>query len=246
MLSDASDGPLPKTFTFSCMNISEIKLLLSNEDSQLRLRGLVALKDYEAEVAVPILIGHQRDEAFLVRSFVATGLGRKRNQAAYAALLKMLSQELDYNVQAEIANSLGLYGAISAEALVTLFNENSNWLVRRSILAIMPEMDVPQKLMGVALEALKDTDKTTVQAGISTLGLLANTFEAKQALAALLPFIADQNWQQRRSVAYALKLFRAAGIDSALAQQAQTALAQLREDPQHQVVAAALEDLLPA
>ncbi len=228
------------------MNISEIKLLLANEDSQLRLRGLVALKDYEAEVAVPILISHRQDEAFLVRSFVAMGLGRKRNQAAYAALLKMLPQEPDHNVQAEIANSLGLYGAIAADPLVTLFNKNYNWLVRRSILAIMPEMDIPKKLMGVALEALKDADETIVQAGISTLGLLAHTSEAEQALVALLPFTADQNWRSRRSAAYALKLFRAAGIDSAWAQQAQTALAQLRQDPQHQVVAAALEDLLPA
>ncbi|PZO44426.1 MAG: phycocyanobilin lyase [Phormidesmis priestleyi] len=227
------------------MNISEIKLLLVNEDPQLRLRGLVALKDYEAETAVPILIGLQQDEAFLVRSFVAMGLGRKRNPVAYAALLEMLRQEPDHNVQAEIANSLGLYGAIAAEALVTLFTENSNWLVRRSILAIMPEMKVPQKLMNVTLEALKDTDETIVQAGISTLGLLANTSEAAQALAALLPFTADQNWRSRMSAAYALKPFRAADIESALAEQAQTALAQLRQDPQHQVVAAALEDLLP-
>ncbi len=228
------------------MNISEIKLLLANENPQLRLRGLVALKGYEAEIAVPILISHRQDEAFLVRSFVAMGLGRKRNQAAYAALLERLPLESDHNVQAEIANSLGLYGAIAADPLVTLFKENSNWLVRRSILAIIPEMDVPQKLMNVTLEALKDADETIVQAGISTLGLLAHTSEAEQALETLLPFAADQNWRSRQSAAYALKLFRAAGIDSGLAQQAQTALVHLREDSQHQVVAAALEDLLSA
>ncbi len=228
------------------MNISELKLLLANENPQLRLRGLVALKDYDAEAAVPILISHRQDDAFLVRSFVAMGLGRKRNQVAYAALLEMLLAESDHNVQAEIANSLGLYGAIAAESLVTLFNENTNWLVRRSILAIMPEMDIPQKLMGVALAALEDTDETIVQAGISTLGLLANTPEAGQALMALLPFAASQNWRSRQTAAHALKSFRAAGVNSALAEQAQTALAQLRQDAQHQVVAAALEDLLPA
>ncbi|MEN8443668.1 MAG: HEAT repeat domain-containing protein, partial [Cyanobacteria bacterium J06555_13] len=119
------------------MDISEIKELLANEDPQLRLRGLVALKNYDSATAVPLLIAQREDEAFLVRSFVAMGLGRKRNEAAYSTLLEMLPTESDQNVQAEIANSIGLYGPQSVERLVKLFYDNENWLVRRSILAIM-------------------------------------------------------------------------------------------------------------
>lgn len=219
------------------MDIGEIKDLLANEDPQLRLRGLVALKDYDSESAVPLLIEQRQDEAFLVRSFVAMGLGRKRTDTAYQALLKMLETETDNNVQSEIANSLGLYGSVATERLARLFEENDHWLVQRSILAIMPEMDSPEALLALALKALQNTDQTISQAGISTLGLLAATDQEQAALDALLPMLKSDIWRSRLALAYALKPFKA--------QSAKDALAQLRKDENHKVVAAALEDLLP-
>lgn len=218
------------------MDIPDIETLLKSEDPQLRLRGLVALKEHEAEAAVPLLIAQRQDEAFLVRSFVAMGLGRKRSEAAYSALLEMLPTEPDQNVKAEIANSLGLYGSRSIDCLVTLFHENKNWLVRRSILAIMPEMSCPQQLLEIALVALKDTDETIAQAGISTLGMLEDTAQSEAALAALLPILAWENWRSRMYLAYALKSFKS--------QTAKDALVTLRQDKHHKVVAAALENLL--
>lgn len=219
------------------MDISEIKALLSEEDPQCRLRGLVALKDHTAEAAVPLLIGQRQDNAFLVRSFVAMGLGRKRNEAAYEALLEMLPAETDQNVKAEIANSLGLYGSRAVDRLVSLFYENDNWLVRRSILAIMPEMECPQKLLEIALVALEDNDETISQAGVATLGMLADTPQAGQALEALLPMLQADSWRLRMYLAYALKPFKD--------QRATEALTQLRQDSHHKVVAATLEGLLP-
>lgn len=219
------------------MDISEIKGLLASDDPQLRLRGLVALKACDIATAVPLLIDQRQDSAFLVRSFVAMGLGRKRNAAAYAALLEMLATEADNNVQAEIANSLGLHGAQSVERLMALFDENDHWLVRRSILAIMPELESPQQLFEVATKALEDTDQTIVQAGISTLSLLANTAQSDSALNKLLTFLTAENWRSRMALAYALKSFDT--------DKAKAGLAQLRQDPHHKVIAAALENLLP-
>lgn len=220
------------------MDIAEIKGLLVNENPQLRLRALVALKDYDAESAVPLLIEQRQDSAFLVRSFVAMGLGRKRNDVAYSALLEMLDAETDSNVQSEIANSLGLYGSVATERLVQLFETNDHWLVQRSILAIMPEMDSPQALLKLALKALQNDDQTIAQAGISTLGLLAGTAQEQAALDALLPAVESDIWRSRLALAYALKPFPS--------QSAKDALAQLRQDKNHKVVAAALEDLLPS
>lgn len=220
------------------MDISEIKDLLGSEEPQLRLRGLVALKDYDSETAVPLLVDQRQDSAFLVRSFVAMGLGRKRSETAYRTLLEMLDVETDSNVQSEIANSLGLYGAIATERLVQLFESNDHWLVQRSILAIMPEMDSPNALLKIALMALQNDDQTISQAGISTLGLLAGTDQDPGALAALLPMLDSDLWRSRLALAYALKPFQS---DSA-----KDALAQLRKDENHKVVAAALEDLLPS
>jgi HEAT repeat protein len=220
------------------MDIDDIKILLGSEDPQLRLRGLVALKDYDSETAVPLLTSLKQDQAFLVRSFVAMGLGRKRNEAAYTSLLQMLASETDNNVQAEIANSLGLYGSRSAECLTELFCTNENWLVRRSILAIMPELESPERLLNISLIALQDSDQTIVHSGISTLGLLADTAQAEPALKTLLPLMEDDNWRSRMALAYALKAFPQP--------QAREALIRLRSDPHHKVVAAALEGLLPS
>ncbi len=219
------------------MEISEIKTLLTSEDPQLRLRALVALKDYSADTAIPLLIGQRQDEAFLVRSFVAMGLGRKRNESAYAALLEMLPVEPDHNVKAEIANSLGLYGSRAVDCLTQLFRGSDHWLVRRSILAIMPEMECPEKLLEIALIALEDKDETILQAGITTLGSLAHTAQSQAALDAMLPTLQTENWRSRLTLAYSLKSFEQPA--------ARDALIQLRQDSHHKVVAAALEALLP-
>ncbi len=220
------------------MDISEIKDLLANEDPQLRMRGLVALKDYDSETAVPLLIAQRQDTAFLLRSFVAMGLGRKRNEAAYTTLLEMLKQESDHNVKAEIANALGFYGARSIEVLVALFHEDDSWLVRRSILAIMPDLESPETLLEISLEAIKDKDPTIAHIGIVTLGQLANTPQQTAALSALLPLMNSDDWQWRRQLAYALRYFDT--------QAAKEALLRLRKDSHHQVAAATLEGLLPS
>lgn len=219
------------------MNIDEIKTLLASDDPQLRLRGLVALREHESETVVPLLINQRQDEAFLVRSFVAMGLGRKRTNAGYEALLEMLSVEPDNNVQAEIANSLGLHGSKATDRLVALFYDTEHWLVQRSILAIMPELERPEKLLEISRVALTDRDQTIAQAGIATLGMLANTAQAQAALDSLLPIAESDNWRSRRQLAYALKAFNT--------QPAKAALAQLRQDGHHKVIAAALEELLP-
>ncbi|MEL6880604.1 MAG: HEAT repeat domain-containing protein, partial [Cyanobacteria bacterium J06607_10] len=145
--------------------------------------------------------------------------------------------ETDKNVKAEISNSLGLYGARSVDTLVSLFYDEQNWLVRRSILAIMPEMDCPQQLLEIALAALKDDDETIVQAGVATLGMLAGTAQADAALAAMIPLQSAKSWRLRMYLAYALKPFES--------EKATTTLTQLRQDSHHKVVAAALEALLP-
>ncbi|EDX86800.1 PBS lyase HEAT-like repeat domain protein [Synechococcus sp. PCC 7335] len=219
------------------MEISEIKTLLASEDSQLRLRALVALRDYDANEAVPLLIKQRQDNAFLVRSFVAMGLGRKRNESAYTTLLAMLPVEPDQNVKAEIANSLGLYGKRSVDCLVELFKTNDHWLVRRSILAIMPEMDCPEELFEVAMIALEDKDETISQAGISALALLADTSQSQKALEAILPTLQNKSWRSRLALANALRHFTQPA--------AKDTLLQLRQDKHHKVVAAALEALVP-
>ncbi|NEQ48752.1 MAG: HEAT repeat domain-containing protein [Leptolyngbya sp. SIO3F4] len=219
------------------MEISEIQTILQDANSQQRLKGIVALKDYEADIASPLLLSKIDDPEFLVRSFVAMGLGRKRSDAGFQALLDMIENDSDANVQAEASNSLAMYGPDSTPHLVATFHSNQNWLVRRSILAAMIDLDSPAHMLEICLVAINDPDITVINAGIDHLSTLTNTNQADAALAAILPLKAAENWYTRMHVAYALKRFDAPA--------AKEALIELRQDKQHKVVAAALEGLVP-
>ncbi|MEM9806962.1 MAG: HEAT repeat domain-containing protein [Cyanobacteria bacterium P01_D01_bin.56] len=219
------------------MEISDIKTILADSDSQKRLRGIVALKDYDAEVASPLLLSIKDDPAFLVRSFVAMGLGRKRSTEGFDALLFMVNEDADPNVQAEASNSLAMYGEAAIPHLVKTFHVNRNWLVRRSILAAMIDLESPAEMLEICQIAINDSDLTVLNAGIDHLSTLAKTDQSENALSAILPFRTAENWHTRMHVAYALKQFEQPS--------AQTALTELRQDSHHKVVAAALEGLLP-
>ncbi|MEO1590504.1 MAG: HEAT repeat domain-containing protein [Cyanobacteria bacterium J06632_22] len=231
------NGEDPKSSSLPQMNISEIQNLLNHADSTRRQKGILALKDHDAETAIPLLLSRKDDPEFLVRSFVAMGLGRKQSADAFSALLGMMESDRDANVQAEAANSLSLYGKISVTPLVRAFYNTNNWLVRRSILAAMLDLDAPAELLNICLEATKDDDMTVVQAALDVVSTLVGTEQEDTALETVLAFANDANWRTRMQVAYSLKRFNR--------EAARQALITLRQDSHHKVVAAALEGLLP-
>jgi HEAT repeat protein len=77
------------------MDIHEIETMLNHLDFQYRLKAISALKDYDSDVAVPLLIGKLHDPEFLVRSFVAMGLGKQQTPESFAALLEIMKRDLD-------------------------------------------------------------------------------------------------------------------------------------------------------
>lgn len=218
------------------MELEEIKVGLGEADYQHRLQAVAALKDYDTAVAVPLLLENRHDREFLVRSFVAMGLGQKQNAESFSALLEMLKFDRDTNVKAEAANSLSLYGVVAVPHLVFTFYRDTNWLVRCSVLGALVEMHSPHELLDVCILALIDDDQTVQAAGIEALGTLANSQEHEAALAELLKRVDSASWRIRMRVARALKSFP----DPA----AQTALLHLRQDPDHRVVGVVLEELL--
>ena len=217
------------------MELSEISDGLSNTDFQYRLKAISALKAFDPETAVPILIASLKDKEFLVRSFVARGLGQQQTAASFAALLEMTKFDDTPNVRAEAANSLSLFGKISISHLVSTFCQDDHWLVRRSILAALEELDCPDELIEVCTEGLAGDDLTIQEAAIDTLGTLANSSHHAAVLTLLLTHTQAESSRLRARVAHALQKFDEP--------QAQEALLELRQDPAHQVVAATLEDL---
>ncbi len=217
------------------MELPEISDGLSNSDFQYRLKAISALRAFDPETAVPILIASLKDKEFLVRSFVARELGRQQTAASFAALLEMTKFDDTPNVRAEAANSLSLFGKISISHLVSTFCQDDHWLVRRSILAALEELDCPEQLIEVCTEGLAGDDLTIKEAAIDTLGTLANSSHHTAVLSLLLTLIQAESSRLRARVAHALQKFDEP--------QAQEALIELRQDPVHQVVAATLEDL---
>jgi HEAT repeat protein len=220
------------------MELTEIQANLQQQDYQFRLKAIAALKDYPVETAFPLLKQHQQDNEFLVRSFVARELGRCLTDESFATLLEIMRCDNTPNVRAEAANSLSLFGIVSAAHLTHTFIQDDHWLVRRSILAALCDLGCHGEVWEVTREAIGNLeDLATREAAIRALGVLANTEQATGAIALLSELSNDADWRVRQQAAYALKSFDR--------QSAKDLLIQLRQDSDHRVVAAALEDLLP-
>jgi HEAT repeat protein len=227
---------LGEILLFGTMELNQIKTNLQNPDFKYRLDAIAALKDYPPEVALPLLTKHLQDPEFLVRSFVARGLGKQQTSESFAALLQIIKFDNTPNVQAEAANSLSLFGRVSASHLVEAFFMNDHWLLRRSILAALIELECPEELFEVCIQGLEGEDASVKEASIEALGTLADSNQHQTALSQLLILTNSQSERIRIQIAYALKHYDDPD--------AKKALAQLRQDTDHRVIGAAMEDLI--
>jgi HEAT repeat protein len=215
------------------MNIPEIEANLASLDPQDRMRGLTALRHYDAAVAVPLLVSRREDQEVIVRSFVAMGLGYKQNGDAFETLAEMLKTEGDANVRAEVASALIKYGKAAIPHVVPAFYQYPDWLMRMSIMLALADMDSPQELFQLCLAAFVDPNTTVRETGVQCLAFLVGTKMEEDALLHLLAFAESEHWSVRRQTAIALRRFadpRAAKI-----------LLQLRQDGDYRVVGAVLD-----
>ena len=215
------------------MKISEIQAALQSSDAQERLRGVTALRKCDSAMALPMLLSKVDDREFMVRSFVAMGLRQTQTAEAFAALLKMMQFDRDPNVRAEAANSLSMFGTEAISHLVEAFRRDDNWLVRRSIMAPLYEMQCPDAVFEICAIALGGEDLPVQETAIDGFGLLANTPKQEEALQQLLPLVSSDNWGIRLRVARALSKF-----DNP---QARAAVSYLAKDRDHRVAGATLE-----
>ncbi len=217
------------------MDLSQIRVSLDSDDSQERMRAITALRSYDAETAVPLLCDKLEDPEFLVRSFIAMGLGRKRTPQAFEAL-QLLLDDADANVRAEAASALALYGDRALARLLAMFEQDQHWLVRRSILAALGEMEAPAPLYRLCVAAARDSDLTVREATALTLARFAGTEYQTSALDHLLKFAKADEAMVRAAAARSLRHYDL--------HQAREALTQLHEDDDHRVIAAVLEGLV--
>ena len=218
------------------MELHQIKAYLESSNPQERMKAITELRHYEPSVVVPLLKRRMYDQEFIIRSFVATGLGYKRTDEGFELLLNLIEHDKDYNVRAEAANSLAKYGEQSIPHLVKLFQEDSHWLIRQSIFAAIELTKYPEILLDLSILGLQGDDPVVKMTAIANLGKLANTPQADPALELLLSTINSSVGVVRAQVARVLSSF-----DNP---KAQAALEQLKKDPDHRVVGAVLEGLV--
>lgn len=218
------------------MDLTQIKTYLESSDSQERMKAITQLRSYDADVAVPLLIDNKDDREFLVRSFVAMGLGKKQNADSFATLLEMMKFDRDPNVRAEAANSLSFFGAVAAPHLASMFERDDHWLVRRSILAALAELRCLEELFEVCLIGIQQEDQSVKESSINCLGIFAGTSKQDLAIEQLIALMNDDWWRTRFQVAKSLGKFES--------EAAKKALETMKKDPDHRVVGAVLESLL--
>ena len=215
------------------MDIKEIETKLTSKNMYDRLDAIKALSGYGEEIAIPLLLRVKKDEQFLVRSFVAMGLGKNKTAESFASLLEMLKFDRDTNVRAEASNSLSLFGEVSIPHLQQAFHQDDSWLVRLSILSALKDLNCHDELFDICVCGIDGDDHSVRENCLSSLELFVNTPKEKKALALLLSMINDDSWRIRMRVAKSLTKF---SLNSA-----KEALSQLRKDEDYRVVAAALE-----
>ena len=192
-------------------DLQQLQAAIASGDPARAMPALANLREVPAEQAIPLLLLGLEQEGFTVRCLSCAGLGVKRNEAGWQALVEVLEHDQDPNVRAEAANALASYGLERAWPLLkAAFSRDHQWLLRCSVLAALAEQpSIPAAwLLELAALAIEDTDGTVRVGGAEILGRLV------------------RDWP-----------------GDAEAHQARLLLQQLQQDPDHRVVAAALNGL---
>ena len=215
------------------MKLTQIQEYLDSPNPQNRLKAIVELRNHTPSVVVPLLKQKMYDKEFVIRSFVAMGLGYKRNDEGFQSLLDLIENDRDPNVKAEAANSLANYGEKATPYLVELFRSEPHWLVRQSIFAVIDEIGSPDIFLKLSNWGLAGDDLVVKLAAISNLRRLKGTPYEQKAVDLLYELSTAETVAIRVQVARVLGSFDGP--------KAKAILAELRHDPDHRVVGATLE-----
>ncbi len=201
--------------TLDPLSNSELLQAIRSGDPSRAMPALASLRQLPAPEAIPLLLIGLQQTAFAIRSLCCAGLGFKRSEQGRQALVKVLKEDPDANVRAEAANALAYYGVVEAWPLLRqTFADDGHWLVRCSILAALAEDPTMQSAWLLDLAELALADSDgTVRVGGA---------ELLGRLLGLPPVPASA---------------------AAVADLARERLRSLTKDPDHLVVAAALNGL---
>jgi HEAT repeat protein len=190
------------------MDLDQLREAIVSGDPSRAMPALAALREVPEQQAVPLLLLGLEQSTFMVRSLSCAGLGMKRNEAGWLALVQALEHDEDANVRAEAANALVSHSLQRAwPLLLPAFQRDSQWLLRCSILSAVAEHpEIPaEDLLQLARLAIGDADGTVRVGGAEILGRLVHEGgEQPVAQQARAELVALQQDGDHRVVAAAL------------------------------------------
>jgi HEAT repeat protein len=219
---------------------NELPIDLEQIDRDLRGRAidkqkaaLDTLAKVPADIAVPLLADILTSSDFMQRRIAVMGLGNHQVEASFQLLANVIINDRDPNVMGEAANAIADFGDRAIPLLVTLFQNTDSWLVRQSIIPLLMDTNSHAELLTVSEIAIADETQSVKEVGILALGHLLTSPVSDRALGLLLELCKDPNWRNRWRAAIALQSLQNPATKAAIAQ--------LQQDENFRVVAAALE-----
>jgi HEAT repeat protein len=180
--------------------IASLATKLESPDLRDRMVALASLRDFPADVALPLIKKVLNDESLQLRSMAVFALGVKVTSESYPILIDILAHDPDYGIRADAAGALGYLEDIRAfEALVRAFYEDTDWLVRFSAAVSLGNLKDP-RAFDVLMQALDSPEVVLQQAAIAALGEI----KAIGAIDRLLLFIESEDWLVRQRLAESL------------------------------------------
>ncbi len=189
-------------------DLAVLRAAIASGDPSRAMPALAGLREVAASEAEPLLLLGLEQTTFLIRSLACAGLGVKRTEAGWNALVRAMQTDEDANVRAEAANALASFGVERSWPLLqAAFLADTQWLVRCSILSALaeqPEMP-PAWLLALAEAAISDADGTVRVGGAEVLGrVVREAAEAPEGEAARQALRGLQGDADHRVVAAAL------------------------------------------
>jgi HEAT repeat protein len=201
-----------------------------------RMAAANELAGYPATAAVPIFKRLLAEKDVGLRRLAVMGLGKHRSDESFAQLQTILNGSGDPIILADAADAIFEYGDVSIPILQQLFDRSTQaaqWQIRQTVIALLLDTDRYDVILSLLTTALADENMVVRELGIRAFKQMLQSPCQASALALLVKFATDANWQMRWCAARCLH--------SCPEPQARQAIALLQQDEDFRVIAAALE-----
>jgi HEAT repeat protein len=201
-----------------------------------RMAAANELAGYPATAAMPIFKRLLSEKDVGLRRLAVMGLSKHRSDESFVELQTILNSSGDPIIIADAADALFEFGDVAMPILQQLFDrstQSAQWQIRQTVISLVLDTDRYDVILPLLTAALADESMVVRELSIIAFQQLLYSPCQAEALALLVKFASDPNWQMRWCAARCLH--------GSPETQARQAIALLQQDEDFRVIAAALE-----